>query len=61
MSEPLTSYIEDIKSYLNMRADQIDCYIAGEILSGNEPKQIAEKSAKAEIMGVIKFIEEMEK
>jgi hypothetical protein len=60
MNESLTTYIEDILMYLNMRAGQIDGYVATEQLSGNESKLMAEKSARAEIEGVIKFIEQLE-
>ena len=53
----MTTYIDDIKDYLQMRIDETDKHIVAEKLAGNEPKELAEKSAQCELHDVLKFIE----
>lgn len=58
--EKIEDKIARIESYINQRITQAEEYIAVEKLAGNEPKELAEKSAQAELYGVLKFIDELD-
>ncbi len=59
MENKMTSYMDDIKTYINMRIEQTEKYIAVEQLSGNAPKEFAEKAAQVELYGMLKFVEKL--
>jgi hypothetical protein len=55
-NEALLAQVAELQKYLWMRINQTEAYIAVEALSGNEPKEMAERSANAELQGVLKAI-----